>query len=73
MCLVETHISHLPVHTFLNFSEPDRPRPFLPRRPFQSVGFGLRETATCSIDFPLSRLESPHAAPKYQGLGERSV
>src|SRR5258706_2597163 len=69
----DAHISHLPVRTFWNFSEPDKPGRFLPRRPFQPSGFGLRETATCSLDFPLSRLESPHASPKYQGLGERGM
>ena len=67
------HIPHLPVRTFSNFSESDKPRPFLPRRPFQSVGFGLRETATRRIDFPLGRLESPHSFPKYQGLGEQGM
>jgi hypothetical protein len=38
MAYVLAHISHLPVHTFLNFSEPAKPRLLLPRRPLQLVG-----------------------------------
>jgi hypothetical protein len=67
------HIPHLLVPTFWNISEPDRPRPFLSRRPFQSSGFELREAATCRVVLPLSRLESASSFPEYQGLGEQGL
>ncbi len=51
----------------LNFSERDKPLPIRPRRPFQAIGFGLRETAPWVIDFRPNPLESPSSYPKYHG------
>jgi hypothetical protein len=45
------HISHLLRRRFRIFSERNKPGPIRPRRPFQAIGFGLRETATGTIDF----------------------
>src|SRR5262249_50308304 len=67
------HIAQPLLRSSCNFFEPDNPVSFLSRRPFQSIGFGLRETAPRGIEFLLIRRESAQSFPRYQGLGEQGI